>query len=341
MHHYVGKNLVTTLSSFGAIPGKGVPEAIKAAVAAIDDGATHYIKSDIADFFTKIPRAQVVENVAQNWKDSDFNILLEKCTNLEIDNLAEMEKKYGSAFRDMFIFDQTGTPQGCCLSPLIGNILLYDFDIQMNSEDITCLRYLDDFILFGSNYAVVRKAYKKAQRLLGQHGIQAYDLEKNKDKTSQGKISEPFEFLGVEFRRTTIRPSVSSKNRMINSINEILCKLKTEHHNHNNLLTALYIISNKIRGWGNQYKFCNDNRFMGSIDAEITQLLVHNFFEFTGFIKKFGQKQQRQMIGIWSLEDCKKDPVQNSNKSPIPLKQQAAFAQAGQQGKDGDGQQGG
>lgn len=303
-------------TSFGAIPKKGVPEAIKAAVAAIENGATYYIKSDIADFFTKIPRAQVVEQIAQNWNDPDFNALLEKCTNLEIDNLAEMEKKHGTAFRDMFIFDQTGAPQGCCLSPLIGNILLYDFDIQMNSDDITCLRYLDDFILFGPSYAAIRKAYKKAQRLLGQHGLEAYDLETRKDKTGQGKISEPFEFLGVEFRGTTIRPSVASKDRMIGSIREILGNvLKTDTHNPLSLVSALYIISNKIRGWGNQYKFCNDNRFIGSIDAEITQLLVPYFFKFTDVIKQFEKKQQRQMIGIWSLEDCKKDPIKFTEKA--------------------------
>jgi RNA-directed DNA polymerase len=297
-------------TSFGAIPKKSVPEAIKAAVIAIEGGATHYIKSDIADFFTKIPRAAVVQQISQNWNDPDFHVLLEKCTNLEIENLKELEKKHGTAFRDMFIFDQTGAPQGCCLSPLIGNILLYEFDIEMNSEDITCLRYLDDFILFGPSYAAVRKAYKKAQRLLGQHGLEAYDLETRKDKTGQGKTSDPFEFLGVEFRGTAIRPSVASKDRMIASTKEILGKvLKTDPHNHLNLVSALYLISNKIRGWGNQYKFCNDNRYMGSIDAEITQLLVPYFFKFTGEIKQFEQRKQRQLIGIWSLEDCKKDPI--------------------------------
>ena len=306
-------------TSFGAIPKKGVPEAIRAAVSAIEGGATHYIKSDIADFFTKIPRAKVVEKICQNWNDTDFNALLEKCTNLEIDNLAEMEKKHGTAFRDMFIFDQTGAPQGCCLSPLIGNILLYDFDIQMNSKDITCLRYLDDFILFGPSYAAVRKAYKKAQRLLGQNGLEAYDLETRKDKTGQGKVTEPFEFLGVEFRGTTIRPSVASKDRMINSVREILGTiLKTESQNHHSLVSALYIISNKIRGWGNQYKFCNDTRFMGSIDAEITQLLVPYFFKFISEIKPFDQKKQSCLIGIWSLKDCAKDPILFKNTMSVP-----------------------
>lgn len=307
-------------TSFGAIPKKGVPEAINAAVAAIQKGATHYIKSDIADFFTKIPRAQVVREICENWNDVDFNLLLEKCTNLEIDNLADLEKKHGTAFRDMFIFDQTGTPQGCCLSPLIGNILLHDFDLQMNSEDITCLRYLDDFILFGPSYAAVRKAYKKAQRLLGKHGLEAYDLETRKDKTGQGETNKPFEFLGVEFRDTLIRPSVASKDRMITSIREILGNvLNTGTPNHLSLVNALYIIGNKIRGWGNQYKFCNDNRFMGSIDAEITQLLVPYFFKFTDVIKQFDQKQQRQLIGIWSLEDCKKEPIKfNAPKQESP-----------------------
>ncbi len=305
-------------TSFGAIPGKGVPEAVKAAVAAIQNGATHYIKSDIADFFTKIPRAQVVQQISAAWNDDDFRQLLEKCTNLEIDNLADLERKHGSAFRDMFVFDQTGAPQGCCLSPLIGNILLHEFDEQMNSADITCLRYLDDFIIFGPSYAAVRGAYKKAQRLLGKHGLQAYDLDTQKDKTGQGEVKKPFEFLGVEFRDKDLRPSLASKDRMITAIREILGSVlkKSDAPEHLSLVSALYMIGNKIRGWGNQYKFCNDERFMGSIDAEITQLIVPFFFKFTGEIKAFDQKQQRQMIGVWSLENCKKEPINFDNTVP-------------------------
>jgi RNA-directed DNA polymerase len=299
-------------TSFGAIPGKGVPEAIKATVVAIQSGATYYIKSDIIDFFTKIPRANVAKQISDFWNDNEFSQLLEKVTNIEISNLVDLERKYGVEFRDKFIFDKTGTPQGCCLSPLIGNVLLYKFDLQMNSQDITCLRYLDDFIILGPTYRAVRRAYKKAQRLLSEFGLQAYDHETQPDKASQGTIDKSFEFLGIEFMGRLIRPSFRSRKKLITSIRETLGAIFDKNNKNENALTlvnALYYISNKIRGWGNQYKFCNDTALMGSIDAEITQLIVPYFFKFARNLPKNNPDAQRRLIGIWSLKDCKNQPI--------------------------------
>ncbi len=299
-------------TSFGAIPEKGVSLAIKEAVKAIQAGAKYYIKSDIADFFTKIPRASVVTQIANFWNDNEFGKLLEKTTNMEIANLADLERRYGAEFRDKFIFDKTGAPQGCCLSPLIGNILLYEFDDQMNSQDVTCLRYLDDFIIFGPSYRAVRGAYKKAQRLLGIHALQAYDLASHPDKASQGTTDKSFEFLGVEFKGKLIRPSMASRNRLMASIGKILGEvLETNDKNRKaqTLVNALYLISNKIRGWGNQYKFCNDVALVGSIDAEIAGLIVPYFFKFSKSLGTLDQSTQRKLIGVWSLKDCKHEPI--------------------------------
>ncbi len=299
-------------SSFGAIPNKGVPDAIRATVLAIQGGAKYYIKSDIADFFTKIPRPDVVGQISGLWNDDDFSQLLEKATNIEIDNLAELERKHGAEFKDNFVFDKTGTPQGCCLSPLIGNVLLHEFDEQMNTEDITCLRYLDDFIIMGPTYKAVHGAfYKKAHRLLSKHKLEAYDLETRPDKASQGTVNE-FAFLGIEFRDKLIRPSSASRKKLIMSIGKTLgAVLKDDNKDEKALplVNALYYISNMIRGWGNQYKFCNDTALMGSLDAEISQLMVPYFFKFTKELKPQDQDTQRRLIGIWSLKDCKKEPI--------------------------------
>jgi len=300
------KNYFSIPTSFGAIPGKGVPEAIKAAVLAIQSGAKYYIKSDISDFFINIPRSLVVKKIAGFWNDSDFSQLLEKTTNIEIENLTTLERKHGAEFRNKFIFDQTGTPQGCCLSPLIGNALLFEFDNQMNTPDITCLRYLDDFILLGPTYRDVQRAYKKALRLLGEH-----KLETHPEKTDKGTVGA-FEFLGVEFKDKLIRPSSASRKRLILSIREILSTVLTvdnKNEKTQNIVDALYYISNRIRGWGNQYKFCNDTALVGSIDAEIAQLIIPFFIKFSKNLVTKDQDAQRNLIGIWSLKNCKSDPI--------------------------------
>lgn len=299
-------------SSFGAIPNRGVPDAIRAAVLAIQGGAKYYIKSDIADFFTKIPRAEVVEQISSFWNDNDFSQLLENATNIEIENLADLERKYGADFKDNFIFDETGTPQGCCLSPLIGNILLHEFDEIMNTKDIICLRYLDDFIIFGPTYKAVHGAfYKKAHKLLSKHNLEAYDIKTRPDKASQGTVDE-FEFLGIEFKGKLIRPSSKSRKKLIASIGQILGTILKEDNKDRKalpLVNAFYYISNIIRGWGNQYKFCNDTALMGSIDAEIFQLVVPYFFKFCKNLTQKDQDTQRKLIGVWSLNDCVKEPI--------------------------------
>jgi len=43
---------------------------------------------------------------------------------------------------------------------LIGNILLNEFDIEMNKNDITCIRYVNDFIILAPDNNAVKTAFK-------------------------------------------------------------------------------------------------------------------------------------------------------------------------------------
>ena len=49
-----------TRTSVGGIPGKGASDAVRIISMAIRAGATHYIRSDIKDFFTKVPTARLI-----------------------------------------------------------------------------------------------------------------------------------------------------------------------------------------------------------------------------------------------------------------------------------------
>ncbi len=303
------KKYFSVKTSFGAIPEKGVPEAIKEVVNAIQKGANYYIKSDIADFFANIPRPNVIEKISNFWNDIDFSKLLEKSTNIEVNNLNELAKRYGVEFRDKFIFNKTGTPQGCCLSPLIGNVLLYEFDLRMNTDDVSCIRYLDDFIILGPTNKAVCGVYRKAKKLLNFYNLTVYDLD-NKNKTSYGMVDKGFEFLGVEIRGKLNRPSSASRTKFLESIRKMLGEiLESNDSKERTLVNALYAISNKIRGWGNQYKFCNDSSIKGSIDEEIAQLIIPFFFKFSKSLANKDKDMQRKLIGIWSLADCKNDPI--------------------------------
>jgi RNA-directed DNA polymerase len=149
--------------SYGAIKSfidqrKGVPAAIKDIVQTIQDGADTYYKSDIASFFTKISRGKVIEAISAFIDDQDFLNILDQATNLEVENILSIPEEH----RKFFDYQTVGTPQGCCLSPLLGNILLYEFDTEMNKGNLRCFRYLDDFIILGKGWKPVRGRFENA-----------------------------------------------------------------------------------------------------------------------------------------------------------------------------------
>ena len=132
--------------SFGGIKGEGlgVPGAIKCVYEAIRNGATYFIRSDIESFFTQIPRSVILDKIKFVIKDTLFNELLERATQTELENLVTL----GASAKYFPLYD-IGVAQGCCLSPLIGNVLLADFDKEMNGRGMHCIRYIDDFIILG------------------------------------------------------------------------------------------------------------------------------------------------------------------------------------------------
>jgi hypothetical protein len=52
---------------------------------------------------------------------------------------------------------------------------LRDFDRAMNGRGVTCVRYIDDFLLLGPNQRAIEKAFGQAQKLLMEFGLRAYE----------------------------------------------------------------------------------------------------------------------------------------------------------------------
>ena len=61
---------------------------------------------------------------------------------VELSNMAQLRDKAVD-----FPIENIGVAQGNSLSPLLGNIILADFDRVMNEGDCRCVRYIDDFII--------------------------------------------------------------------------------------------------------------------------------------------------------------------------------------------------
>jgi RNA-directed DNA polymerase len=275
------------------------------------------VKSDIGSFFTKIPRPLVVRVISAAFPEEDkFVDLVDKATNLEVENLAELEKKYGNDFKRLFIFDDVGTPQGCCLSPLFGNILLRDFDVAINKGDIVCLRYLDDFIILGPSLRAVNAAFLRAKAILKRLGLTAYDPAKDTTKASRGSIDH-FEFLGIEFQGKNIRPSPKARKKLLDGIEDVIresfkidfSQIRNGAEEDRSVVKTLYLIHNKVKGWGNQYFFCNDKALWGSLDVEIDRRIGGYIGHCSKRLRSLDRVHKRRQLGVHLLIDSKSEPI--------------------------------
>lgn len=328
--HKAIKKYLNVETSFGGIKEKGVPEAIERAKEAIKKGAKYYIKSDIKEFFTKVPLPLVLKTLEKDIDDNQLIDLIDKALRLEVQVMSGFEDQ-----KDFFDYEEKGTPQGCCLSPLMSNILLYDFDNLMNQDDVTCLRYLDDFIIFASSEKIANQAFSKAKKTLEPYNLDVYEPGIHKDKASKGHTKSKFEYLGVEFDGDKRRPSQKNRTEILRKVKEKIEESKSivkivkekdffdysKIYNEGSYTQTMIGIQNILNGWGKQFKDCNDKTVMGSLDKDIGDMLkdYKKFIniEAQALIKKgkYASKMAARIQGVYLLIDSN-PPDKQKNKEP-------------------------
>lgn len=197
-------------TSYGGIPNKRVSFAIQAAKSSMQAGAKCHIRSDIPDFFTKINKPRVLELIAEHVKCADTLKLFENALQTDLGNLDALRRQ---RIEDLFPIGTQGVAQGSPLSPLVANIYLHEFDLKMNSKGITCLRYIDDFLLLGQNSQAVDSAFKEARKELRALSLDAYCPTSTPDKASRGPTTKGVDFLGCTITPGLVQPSRKTRRK--------------------------------------------------------------------------------------------------------------------------------
>lgn len=307
------KGFVHTPHSFGGVTRSdntefaAVPAAIAEVLKSISDGGKFIIRSDITSFFTRISKPQVIRIVEKAVDDPIFVKLFESAITVELENMATLR---GDA--QSFPIHDIGVAQGNSLSPLLGNLILYEFDKHMNGDGIRCIRYIDDFILIAPSHGDAERAFRRATAALKALGMAVSD-----EKTQRARTDEPFEFLGIEFANGLLRPSRRSRERLIRSIQTALSdsikgmrqysrtgRLDKEH----SLIETLNRLQGIMQGWGKHYKFCNDAKIFNAMDSEIQESLKMYFGVYRKEREKAGSAAGWQYLGIEALGQLRREP---------------------------------
>jgi RNA-directed DNA polymerase len=298
-------------NSFGGIKKESTKRAIEELCKCIRSGYNYYITSDIKDFFQKISRPDVHNKIFECLDDCSINSLIEQSVACEITNASSPNiKKY----IDLFPKGEVGVIQGCCLSPLYGNIYLSDFDVSMNSrEGLRCLRYIDDFVIIGKRQGHVLNAFKRAVEFLKLKGLDVYGLKEPDTKASSGDIRKsPINFLGCSISKTQISPQQKAKANLHKKIDiyitESLKQMKSSKGN--TTISLSYIntinkINNTLKGWGGAFSFCNDKSFFNRIDKEMVSKVLKYYKAYKSISLMLERTQERQrLFGLQIVTDC-------------------------------------
>ena len=307
------EQFVRTPYSFGGIKQKddeitAVPAAIQAVLEAIGNGAKFMVKSDISGFFTKIPKSAVIGIVSKAVNDSDFMALFSKAITVELENMAQLREAAKA-----FPIEDIGVAQGNSLSPLLGNIFLYDFDHKLNKDpDVRCIRYIDDFIILGPTQQVVENKYAKAVHLLKQMGMGT-----SQPKTKKSKTDHVFNFLGIEFASGLLRPAVASRTKMVNSIDKALTESMTAFRQSrdtkeldlsSSLLKTLTKVSGIMRGWAKHYRFCNDGDCLRGLDNMVSERIAKYLAAYRDERGKADDVMRWKLLGIEATSQIERTP---------------------------------
>lgn len=301
--------------NFGGVPGRGfgVPAAVAKALQTMRN-CGYFIRTDIKSFFVDIPRTTAVNSILTHIDDSQFRDIFQKATETE---LSDMERLGEDA--KLFPLEHAGVAQGSALSPLLCNYLLRDFDRAMNDRGVTCIRYIDDFIIFAKNKSVAFSALDGAIAILNALGLEAYNPRnpEHASKADHGSTNSPIDFLGCEISLNRVRPLRSKYQSLYERVDAIfddciaaLSNPEIAAHSPDGRHTfagAVAAASNVIRGWGNTYSFCNDDQLMRNIDIELDARLEYFEQRFSRKIKRMSKNDRRRVMGLFLVNDCNKD----------------------------------
>lgn len=296
-------------TSFGGVKHMDRSVAIAVVVQRIAEGYRYFIRSDIEGFFTKIPRDVVRAHLADRVDDKAFLDLFEAATTTDLDNLAELGPD-----ASLFPIGETGVAQGSPLSPLIGNILLLDFDHTLNGGDVICLRYIDDFLILGKTQQAVDVAFARAQALLAALGLSAYDPRKDPDKAERGATGKGMEFLGCSIAGGLVKPSAKAraklKERLDRLFSDGMAGLQLRAANDGDaardpLLRTLLSLDAVLRSWGHSFDFCTGRDVFAQIDGDVDKRIRRLLDEYARVSGGTDSARRRRVLGVFLLRDTR------------------------------------
>ena len=240
--------------SYGFRPGKKGHDAVRQARDYIQQGYKVVIDTDLSKFFDRINHDILMSKVVRKVKDKRVLKLIRAYLEVGVLQGGVVSKS------------EEGVQQGGPLSPLLGNIMLDDFDQELTRRGHNFVRYADDVNIYV-------KSFRAGQRVMD--SITKYLEGKLRLIVNQEKsaVDRPWKrkFLGFSFygnKEIGIRIAPKTIERLREKIREL-----TQRKTPIPMKERVKELTQYLMGWMGYYALANAKSILGQMDKWIRHRL--------------------------------------------------------------------
>jgi group II intron reverse transcriptase/maturase len=251
-------------SSHGFRPHRGAHTAIAEAKTYVGDGYEVVVDLDLSKFFDRVHHQRLLARLGQRIADPRILKLIRQMLK------AKVVMPDGTR-----VSTDEGTPQGGPLSPLLSNVVLDEFDSELQRRGLRFVRYADDCNIFVRSLRAGERVMASIRRFLERR----LRLQVNEEKS---KVARPEEihFLGFRLRmapegKVEVHISARSKDRLDARIQEL-----TPRNWGQSSATCITEVNRYLQGWIAYFRICTEEseflfrRFDAHIRRRLRAIIV-------------------------------------------------------------------
>ncbi len=259
--------------SYGFRPGRSAHQAVAQAQQYIAEGHGWCVDLDLEKFFDRVNHDTLMGQIAKRVEDKRLLKLIRAFLNAGV-----MEGGLVSPSVE-------GTPQGGPLSPLLSNLVLDEFDRELEARGHRFVRYADDCNIYVRSERAGQRVMESVKRFIGTR----LKLKVNEAKSAVAKPQER-KFLGFSFTsgkelKRMIAPTAI--DRFKERVREITLQARGGSMDQMIQELARYVV-----GWRGYFGFCETRRILELLDSWIRRRVRSAFWRQW----KTGRKRYAELV---------------------------------------------